>query len=133
MRVDMKLPITYATLTTLAFLAALFVLAVLVLFVRSLTFAPWIYIWALASAAATLCLLLAMFSVRSASNIPVIIGAAGSAVFFLASVAMLVAITPIAQSNNDSGEVFWFLMLPMILSFAQASAAYLKLKNSNSR
>jgi len=129
----MKLPITYATLTTLAFLAALFVLAVLVLFVRSLTFAPWIYIWALASAAATLCLLLAMFSVRSASNIPVIIGAAGSAVFFLASVAMLVAITPIAQSNNDSGEVFWFLMLPMILSFAQASAAYLKLKNSNSR
>jgi hypothetical protein len=45
---------------------------------------------------------------------------------------MLIEITPIAQGNYDSGEVFWFLMLPMILSFAQASVAYLKFKNRTS-
>jgi hypothetical protein len=128
----MKRSTAYATFTTLSLLADFWVSAVLVLFVRSLNFAPWIYVWGLSSVVATLCLLVAISKVRSQSKIPVVIGAAGSVVFFLASIPMLIEITPIAQGNYDSGEVFWFLMLPMILSFAQASVAYLKFKNRTS-
>jgi hypothetical protein len=128
----MKRPKVYTLSTAFALLAVFWVFLAMVLFIRSLNFAPWIYIWGLSSAISTFCLLVAIFMIRSANKIPVVVGAVGSATFFIASIAMMIKIAPIAQGNNDSGEVFWFLGLPMILTFVQASSAYLKLKESAS-
>jgi putative effector of murein hydrolase LrgA (UPF0299 family) len=40
----------------------------------------------------------------------------------------LAEIVPIAQGNNDSGEVFWLIVLPAIGLLAHAHRSYLKLK-----
>jgi hypothetical protein len=123
----MKLTTAYTTFTTLSLLYALLIFVTLLLFLRSFNLAPWIYIWGLSSAITALSLLIAVFSFRSHSKIPVAIGAVGSTTFLLTSTTMLVRIS-IAQ-GYDSQEIFWFLILPMILTFSQASAACLKLKN----
>jgi FtsH-binding integral membrane protein len=43
-----------------------------------------------------------------------------SAVLILMATIFLVEIIPIAQGNNDSGEVFWFIVLPAIWLFIYA-------------
>jgi hypothetical protein len=118
----------YLVITGLTLLAGLFTIWIQVRFVLPVPTGSSAYIRLIASVTATLCLLVGLIPFRSI--VTFYAAGIGSTILALTMLELLVRITPIAQGNNDSGEVFWFLMLPMILFFSQASLAYLRLQKA---
>ncbi len=114
----------------MALLGGLFVIGLEILVLHSLFPLRWAYVWLFASAFSVVCLMIAMLPLRSRSSGSLYAGMFASAVLTITGIAMLVEITPTAQRNNDSGEIFWFIMIPIIIFFMQASAAYSKIAKS---
>ncbi len=69
----------------------------------------------IATGAATLFLLIGLILLRSSQQYALRLIAISAAAAALCVVVFLVQISPVAQGNNDSGEVFWPVVLPGIL------------------
>jgi hypothetical protein len=123
---------TYLVVTVLALFAGLFITGIQVVFVLPVPTGFSAYFRLIASAGATLCLLLGTLLFRLRYRAILYVAGVGSVILTLTMLELLVRITPTAQGNNDSGEIFWFLVLPMVLFFSQAFLAYLKLQNRHS-
>jgi len=73
-------------------------------------------------------LLIVSILLQSRKSLMLALIIAASAASVLMTCWFLVEITPIAQGNNDSGEVFWFVVFPAIGLFIYACISYSKLK-----
>ncbi len=123
---------TYPVVTGLALFAGLFITGIQVVFVLPVPTGSYAYFRLITCAGATLCLLLGTFLFRLNYQAIFYVAGAGSVILILNMLELLVRITSTAQGNNDSGEIFWFLVLPMVPFFWQASLTYLKLHNRHS-
>lgn len=122
----------YTTTTFLAVFAGAFITLIEVLFVRSWSSSRSMYFPPLVSAVATVCLFVSAVLSRLEHFVVPYLSMAGSGVLVLMSMCFFVEITPIAQGNNDSGEIFWFVAFPTILLFVYLCRIYLKFKQVRS-
>jgi hypothetical protein len=107
-----------------AFVAAAFLAFIEWAFAKSWLTEKWMYIPPYVSGVGAACLLMGALAFRTRPSISSRIQAASSVLVTLMAFLFLVEITPIAQGNNDSGEVFWFVMLPAIFLTAYAYSAH---------
>ena len=84
------------------------------------------YVPVVASVFATVGLIVSVLPMSAHLRLRLAIGA--SFLLVLSVLYFLVEITPIASGNNDSGEVFWIVMIPAILLCAFSFFSYLKAK-----
>ena len=107
-----------------AIFAGLFLIWIEEAFVRSWSNDRWMYLPVIVSAVAMLCLLVSFLPFAALHKLRFRIAGSGLLVFAVAC--FLIEIIPIATGNNDSGEVFWIVMLPAILLSVYLYFSYLK-------
>ena len=95
-------------------LAACFLIWLEVGFIRSWSNSFSMYTPPLISVLAMLFLLGSSLSLRRRLAFAFRINAVAATIIVTMALLFLVEIIPIAQGNNDSGEVFWFIVLPAI-------------------
>jgi hypothetical protein len=115
------------TLSALVF-AGVFMTLIEALFVRSWSNAGPMYFPPMASAIATLSLFTCAFLFRSKYLFALNLSLLSSGILVVMALCFFIETLPITQGNNDSGEVFWLVALPMVLHFVNSCNSYLKLK-----
>ena len=117
----------YVAVCALVFAGA-FMTLIEALFVRSWSNTSPMYFPPTMSAIATLCLFNCIFLLRSNYRRALYLSLASSGTLVTMALCFFVETLPITQGNNDSGEVFWLVMLPAILQFVNFCNSYLRLK-----
>jgi hypothetical protein len=113
----------------LAILGGLFLSLIEVGFIRSWSNDRWMNLPCVISVIATVLLFLSLLPFADLSKLRMRILCSGLLVFSVAY--FLIEIISIATGNNDSGEVFWIVVLPAILLFTYLYFSYLKLTKLN--
>jgi Na+/H+-translocating membrane pyrophosphatase len=119
----------YAAVTMAALLAAMFLTWLEWAFVRSWSDERAMYVPVIVSAFGTVFLLVGVYFIRRNKRFSLQINTWASGVITTMAVLFLIEIVPIAQGNNDSGEVFWLIVLPAIGLFAHARLSYSKIRS----
>jgi hypothetical protein len=113
-------------LMVIATLASIFIAWIEDGFIRSWSKVGWMSLPVVVSALASIVLIATLFPIRSLLTIRLRVW---SLMLSVASVfCFLIEITPIAQGNNNSGEVFWIVTLPALLLLICAYRTVLKIK-----
>jgi hypothetical protein len=117
----------YMIATAVSIMAILFLALLESLFIRSWSNSKIMYLPSVITLVAALFLTVSTL-IRSRTALRLKLVTVASVASILMTCLFLLEIVPIAQGNNDSGEVFWFVVLPTIGLLAYAYFSYLKLK-----
>jgi hypothetical protein len=124
---------SYIIAKTFALLAGLFLVWLEWGFTRSWSNVGSMYGPPIGSAIAVLGLSAALIIGRIQLGLSQRISTYAAAVLVLMAFCFLIEITPIAQGNNDSGEVFWFIVLPAIWLTIYAYRSHSRSKTSSAK
>ncbi len=117
--------------TVIAVMSGIWLASIEWLFIRSWTMGEFAYFTPAFSAAGT-CMMVVGFAPSVQTNrLPMRIAGFGAGLGVLAVLVFCIQIIPIAQGNNDSGEVVVLLILPAILLFAYSLLTLLKVRKFN--
>jgi hypothetical protein len=121
----------YIVATVFALFAGLFLAWLEWSFLRSWSNVGSMYGPPIGSAIGVIGLLTALLVIPRYKNYSLQLGTYVSGIIVLMAFWFLIEITPIAQGNNDSGEVFWFIVLPTIWLLTHTFRSYSRLKSAS--
>lgn len=121
----------YGTATMSVILSGFFLLWIEDAFARSWFLSPYISWPARTTGLMSLVILVSSLLYFMCPRFVLFVNAVASGMIALMVICFLASIFDIARGNNDSGDVFWFVVLPGIVSATYSFNSYKKAKSSS--